>query len=296
MSGKKPTKTKRAKKSPVVKRNKNLIYQYWDGEVRPSALAGVENMKAYAERIGADYVFETNVNFAKSHGVRPHFGAFKPVYDDAIVNNYDAVMFADTDVFAVDGLTTSVFDEFYEGGVDIGICTEPLQPAIRYDSSVVTQVTQNTEEAFARMVLNSWGGTLPRDDRGRLKVYNSGMVLYSKAGLKAAKRAFIPFSDYVTACSMNGLRGVYPLDQNYLHAMMFSKGMKVQEISNGWNTLLTQDTYDKPKIYDSRTPDSKFVHVQFRSADNYDADMHYKFVNRPVDEWGHGFTEGSTKS
>ena len=44
---------------------KVAIYQFWDGNVRESALAGVKNMKSYAEKIGADYKFENNPNWLK---------------------------------------------------------------------------------------------------------------------------------------------------------------------------------------------------------------------------------------
>ena len=89
---------------------KNLIYQYWDGAVRNSVHAGVNAMKAYASRIGADYIFEDNPKYIHDRrfgNYSPHYGAFKPVFESPY-NEYDNVLFADTDVFPVNGLKENI--------------------------------------------------------------------------------------------------------------------------------------------------------------------------------------------
>ena len=91
---------------------KNIIYQYWDGNIFLGVLAGVENMKAYAKRLGADYIFEENPTFVTNPAAySPHQGPFKPIYTDKS-HEYDNVLFADTDVFAVDGLEENIFENF----------------------------------------------------------------------------------------------------------------------------------------------------------------------------------------
>ena len=47
--------------------SKNCVYQYWDGPVRESCRAGVDAMREYANRIGAEYIFDDNPHFLKSH-------------------------------------------------------------------------------------------------------------------------------------------------------------------------------------------------------------------------------------
>ena len=104
---------------------KNLIYQYWDGNLTPGCQAGVDRMRQYASDIGAEYLFEHNPRFVTNLGrFSPHYGSFKPIYDETF-HKYDHVLFTDTDVFAVGGLKESVFENF---NADIGICTEPFQP------------------------------------------------------------------------------------------------------------------------------------------------------------------------
>ena len=85
----------------------NLIYQYWDGICRESVHAGSEAMKKYAAKIGAAYIFENNPRYAASKGIRGysvHYGAFKPVMEKEF-DKYNKILFADTDVFPIDGLT-----------------------------------------------------------------------------------------------------------------------------------------------------------------------------------------------
>ena len=89
---------------------KNIIYQYWDGKLTVGCKAGSENMKQYANRIGADYLFEHNPRFVTNlGGYSPHYGAFKPIYNKNF-HTYDNVLFTDTDVFAIEGLEENIFE------------------------------------------------------------------------------------------------------------------------------------------------------------------------------------------
>jgi hypothetical protein len=267
---------------------RNLIYQYWDGTVRPSALYGSKCMKAYAERIGADYVFDINSRWAPDLGkATPYYGCFKPIFDEKL-STYDNVMFADTDVFPVEGLSESIFDHFTG---DLAMATEPLQPEYRYSPKLNNQCNKDTEETWCRIV-EKFGSKPPRDELGRLKVYNSGVVLYSNKGMETCRKEFIPFRKYVTAIEGSICRGkVYRTDQGYIHAMAFAMNIDFQELDNEWNRYITWDPYSprngKSRVaVDSKTPNTKMVHVQMRGADNMSDDWHWTVVNRPKSEWG----------
>ena len=94
---------------------KNLIYQYWLGTPGDAVKYGVENMRTYAERIGAEYQFKTNPRWAQEYTDIPqYYNAFEPIWGKRF-EEYDNILFADTDVFAVEGLQESIFDQ------DIGI-------------------------------------------------------------------------------------------------------------------------------------------------------------------------------
>ena len=122
---------------------KTAIYQYWDGTPRPSCYAGVRNMREYADRIGADYKFEQNPNWLRTRwkiengGYSAHYGAFKPLFESAW-DEYDKILFVDTDVFAVDGLEENVFDHFHGETAQNRCCrgeTERVERCSRLASS-----------------------------------------------------------------------------------------------------------------------------------------------------------------
>lgn len=268
---------------------KNVIYQYWDGNVRESCLAGSRNMKAYADRIGADYLFEDNPKFLKSRfgldfgSYSPHYGAFKPVYDESFAE-YDNVLFVDTDVFTVDGLTENIFENF---DAEIGICTEPSQPKRR--QITLGKITTEADERWASVVEKEYNIQVPRTDEGLMKVYNTGMVLYSKEGLQKARERFVPFQDYVNLIRPHGLPSFYNCDQPYLHAMMLACDFNWVEMDNNWNSYVftTRDKeHDGRYNVDERTPDTKFVHVQLRGADDWGEREHWNVVNLPRSQWG----------
>lgn len=264
---------------------KNLIYQYWDGKVLPSARAGSDNMKAYAQKVGADYLFEDNPRFVTNLGsYSPHYGAFKPVFTEKF-HEYDNILFTDTDVFAVERLEEDIFEGF---NADVGICTEPLQPKIRAKKS--SGVTTGTmDELWAQTIKTKWGVNMPRTPEGLLKVYNSGVVLYSNKGLLKAKENFVPFKNYVNLIkSTKGLTPFYTCDQPYLHAMLKVANLEYIEMDNNWNSYITwvNHTNKIKRVCDSRNENTKFVHIQMRGADKYDAEKLWRITNLPVEEWG----------
>jgi len=259
---------------------KNLIYQYWDGDYLQGCTAGQDNMRAYAERIGAEYLFEHNPRFVTRFGSRSHFyGTFKPVYDESF-HKYDNVLYVDTDVFAVDGLNESIFDGFDS---DIGICEEATQPELRLKTA--GRITSAGDEKWAQLVDSKWGVKVPRTESGLVKVYNAGVVLFSNAGLLKAKEIFMPFDEYVDTIRASGLPPFYTDDQPYLHMML--DRMDWVEMDGGWNSFVhyAQNAGGPKFVNDTRTKDTKFVHVQLASADHNDAEWHHTIVNKPQDEW-----------
>ena len=75
---------------------KTVIYQYWYGsKPKESANAGKKNMQAYANKIGADYIFETDPKFYGGPcSLEKKYSALRPIYDDMFLK-YDKVMYVD---------------------------------------------------------------------------------------------------------------------------------------------------------------------------------------------------------
>lgn len=270
---------------------KNLIYQYWDntnpnGRVNLSGVnASKKSIKTYADRIGADHLFEDNPPYLHNRKFALYYGSLNPIMRDEFLE-YDNVLFLDADVHAVDGLEESVFDGF---DADVGICTEPLQPKLRATTKV-GKINRQQDELWARNVEQKWNMTLPRTEDGFLKVYNSGVVMYSNEGMITARKEFLPFTEYIDyVLSINGLLQFYAADQNYIHTTLFASKTNFVELDNNWNTLITlHERNDKRVIFD-RTPDTKFVHpMGLPAIHRYTEEQLWKVTNLPVEEWGVG--------
>lgn len=265
----------------------NFIYQYWDGPVRASVRAGVDAMSRYACDVGAVYRFEDNPRWISDRrfgNYSAHYGALKPVFESEF-DEYEKILFADTDVFPIEGLKESIFDHFTG---DIGICTEPFQPKQR--QITLGRITSQSDEKWAQLMRKKFGIEVPRTEEGLVKVYNTGVVLYNQKARRVAKRYWVSFDEYVNIVRKAGLDSFYTCDQPYIHAMMFYGDIKVQEMDNNWNSYVhgTKDKYQpKRRIVDHRTPDTKFVHCQFPGADDMNAEQLWRVVNLPREQWNY---------
>tara|TARA_X000001382_G_C3149957_1_gene172670 strand:- start:106 stop:912 length:807 start_codon:yes stop_codon:yes gene_type:complete len=264
---------------------KNLIYQYWDGKVLPGVKAGTKNMKEYANRIGAEYLFEQNPNWAAKQGYNfgkytPHYGQFKIIYDEEF-DSYDNILFVDTDVFAVDNLQQNIFEVF---SGDIGICLEPDQPYLRSISS--GHINSKSDKTWAEAIEKKYKKKMPVDKKRRPLVYNSGMVLYSSEGRKKIKQKFRPFNEYVNLIKKLNISPFYYCDQPYLHSMMFITELDIMVIDSEWNNILHYiGKGDNREVNDNRTKNTKFVHIQLSNADFYDENTLWRITNKPQSEW-----------
>lgn len=248
----------------------NLIYQYWNGgELPPGAQAGNDNMRAYAERVGAQYRMDRDGNFMGAHS--RYFDLLRPVYDDWF-DQFDRVLFVDLDVFAVDGLTESIFGE---PCADIGMCEEPGMP--EYRDGRKKHINGASDRVWATLVRGAWDSDIPRDSKGRVRVFNSGVVMFTREGIRAARESFVPVTDYVDSINTVRLSGFYGIDQNYMDAMVHRSPIDFTELSPEWNRQVHGK--DDGTTYDERTPDTKFVHIQLSGADHNDAAWHDAIVN-----------------
>ena len=273
---------------------KNLIYQYWDGEIPEGAQAGVANMRAYADRIGADYLFEDNPRFCTEFAfpLNEFFGAHKPVYDDLFLE-YDNVLYVDADIFAVDGLEESIFEGF---DAEVGVCTEPFQPVHRTRQSAHWINSANDEKWVALIEDVTGCNKFPRTPEGLLKVYNAGMVLWSNRGLRKAREKFFTFKEYVALILGTGLPAFYAHDQGWLHTGLVMY-MDYVEMSNDWNTIVHFYRHGKDNncLNDPRTDSTKFVHIMLNGQAKFDAHRLWQITNLPSSVWMYKRQDGLWK-
>ena len=265
--------------------SKNVIYQYWNGSAPNDAVkAGQKNMKKYAEYIGAEYMFETDPPF---HGgtcsLKKKYNALRPVYDDIFLD-YDNVLFADLDVFTVDGITENIFEEDIK---HIGICQEPLQPHLRSLPRVSNNslISLHNDNIWAKAVKDRYNIEVNRDSENRPLVYNSGVVVFTNEGLIKARSNFVQFEDHINHLKSVGLHSFYLSDQTYYQTMLYASGVDFKILDYKWNSQLHWIRGDTLKVGDGRTLDTNFVHVQISGADNWGEEEHYRMVNFPKFLW-----------
>ena len=265
---------------------KNLIYQVWAGDMRPGCRYSEKLFREYAERVGADYRLDISPNIASKY-VKGKNGMYfewlNPMLDDSFLE-YDKVCVIDLDVFPVENLNTNIFDEPIK---DFGICTEPFQGKYRESTTIGKNINKKSDERWGQAVKSKYGATMPRDADGHLKVYNAGMVMFTKKGMHLAREKFVPFKEYMDYIKSCGLGRFYRVDQNYFHAMMVTHS-EYTEMHNGWNNyihgvagpLALQDA-----VNDSRDASTKFVHVQLRGADYFSDEQLYHITNSARSKW-----------
>ena len=263
---------------------KTLIYQYWDGTERPGNTAGVELMKAYADRIGAKHVYEKDIKFRTNLGsYSSSYGMFKPILED---NDYDYIMYADCDVVPRDNCKENIFELL--GDHDIGICEEPNAPSARKKYTIGGGINNKNDEAWVDLIERKWNVTMPRTLDGLPKVYNSGMVLWSKAGMEKAREKLVDFAKYVNLINVFKLPPFYTCDQHYIHAMLEVCNFNWKVMPYKWNSSVHYDPGNKQQprpVIDLRKDNCNFVHIQLNGADNFDKDKIHRIVNKPIEEW-----------
>lgn len=263
---------------------KTIIYQYWFGsKPLPGTMAGKRNMEQYAKRIGADYLFATDPSFFGGPcSLMKKYHALRPVYDDMFLE-YDQVLYADLDVFAVDGCNENIFEEDVK---HVGICTEPLQPELR-SIKRQTGICLKNDNAWAAAVKHIYNEDVNRDNQNRPLIYNSGVVLFTKEGLIESRQKFTQFEKHITQLKSNRLSGFYLSDQTYYQTMLHVSGVDFKVLDNKWNSQIhfTDPTPGELQLVDTRTKNTNFVHVQIRGADHWDADAHFRMVNLPPEDW-----------
>ncbi len=261
----------------------NLIYQYWDGTPTTECLASVERMKAYAERIGAEHIFEKDPKYVTNLGkYSPHYGQFKVIYDPQF-SKYNKILFTDTDVFPVGGLTDNIFDQI-RVDEDLAIAEEWQQVEVR-KKHTVAGINNLNDKTWASVVEGRYNCKVPRAECGAIKAYNSGAVLWTEQGLDKARSRFAPFRAYVDIINMSGLPIFYTCDQPYIHAMMCAH-LKWVSLDYRWNSSVHFVPGTKaPRPVNDLRENAAFVHVQLSGADKFSKTKLYSIVDNPVEDW-----------
>lgn len=139
----------------------NIILQHWTGELDELGRRSSENIQAYAERMGAEYrLLRGNVFRPSLTPPCQKLYMLDPTFDD-----YDVVVMLDMDMFAVKGLTDSVFDldgtglfsEYTKGVFKRCIKAHPSlsNPEYAYWGGAIYRLTRERRQALRKHIVES---------------------------------------------------------------------------------------------------------------------------------------------
>jgi len=264
-----------------------LIYQCWDGPERPGNLAGIKATKEYAERIGVNHVYEHDTKFRTDLGsYSANFGKFRPIFDKEF-EIYDYVMYTDCDVIPTKDCSENIFEWFATTGAEVGICEEWNAPLSRKKYTIGGGINNENDEKWVSIIEKKWPVKMPRTESGLPKVYNTGVLMFSRECLIKARETMFDFAKYVNLTQVFKLPPFYGCDQPYFHAMLEVCKFNWITMPYKWNSSVHFDpgVKTKPRPVIDLRKDANFVHVQLNGADHWDEEKILRVVNKPVSEW-----------
>lgn len=240
---------------------KTLIYQFWKGPVPAYASLSSRLFEAYAQRYGADYRFDENPDFFKGK-YSEYYHALRPIYDDSFLQ-YDRVIYIDADVYPkiaapADILTCDVDH--------IGM-VEELAAEIREDRP--RWLNDRNDSRWAMVSGGIFKASPPRLQDGKTRAFNSGVIVYGREGLVAARRNFPNITAYSAAMRLAFLPRFYRLDQNYLGMACFRQGMRLTILEQRWNHIVKAAALNENRLVKTAAHDTAFVHWQVRNRKDY---------------------------
>lgn len=260
----------------------NLIYQNWTGTLTTEVKNSVKQFKQYASSIGVDYRFDENPNIASKLCKEPfYYECFNHFFDKKF-DAYENILVVDTDVFVNINNNQNIFEEIIS---DIGICLENHQSELRKKST--SKINTKNDERWMKIIKKAYDVDLPRTKKGDMKIYNSGVVLWSRQGIEKAKKLFSPFQEYINVTKSVQLPTFYTLDQMYLHAMMYVAKLQISELDNKWNSFCihVRDKNNNIILQDYRTESTVFVHNQMKNTDNLKETDYIDLASKSNNEW-----------
>ncbi|WP_170973384.1 glycosyltransferase [Rhizobium sp. FKY42] len=237
---------------------KTLIYQFWKGEVPDYARLSRRLFRDYADRHGADYFFEENPTFFTGKYAE-YYHAVRPVWDPDF-HNYDRVIYVDADVFPKDNASGEILTTPVN---HIGMVEELAQPQLRKGRK--SPIRHSNDMRWAAFGSAFFHSTPPRTADRSPRVFNSGVIAYTREGMVAAYQHFPQIRTYVMAMRLALLPRFYRLDQNYLGISCFRAGMQFTALEQRWNRILEQGDIGEDYLARETKSDTAFVHWQVRN-------------------------------
>ena len=232
--------------------SKNVIFQYmitskevdkrggikgWDG-TRSSLYEEVakisrESFEKYAERIDATHIYSNRRVATEGHGCSTSLlHECARVWLDPIFDEYDNLLFADTDI--VVNTDENIFD-LMESGADVyGVLESDFVTASGggYNS---WDGPGDTYDNFCRKFsLHDCPivPVMPPNRPSKITIMNTGVVLWTKEARLRARELFLPWEEW---CYTGDFHMSIMNDQPYISAQLMKHDFDIETIDQTWN-------------------------------------------------------------
>lgn len=232
--------------------SKNVIFQYmitskevdkrggikgWDGS-RSSLYEEVakisrESFEKYAERIDASHIYSNKRVATEGHGCSTSLlHECARVWLDPIFDEYDNLLFADTDI--VVNTDENIFD-LMESGADVyGVLESDFVTASGggYNS---WDGPGDTYDNFCRKFsLHDCPivPVMPPNRPSKITIMNTGVVLWTKEARLRARELFLPWEEW---CYTGDFHMSIMNDQPYISAQLMKHDFDIETIDQTWN-------------------------------------------------------------
>lgn len=232
--------------------SKNVIFQYmitskevdkrggikgWDGS-RSSLYEEVakisrESFEKYAERINATHIYSNRRVATEGHGCSTSLlHECARVWLDPIFDEYDNLLFADTDI--VVNTDENIFD-LMESGADVyGVLESDFVTASGggYNS---WDGPGDTYDNFCRKFsLHDCPvvPVMPPNRPSKITIMNTGVVLWTKEARLRARELFLPWEEW---CYTGNFHMSIMNDQPYISAQLMKHDFDIETIDQTWN-------------------------------------------------------------
>jgi len=167
-----------------------------------------EAMKKYSDKCGADFIKITHpiINF--------HSIYFEKFFFIDLLERYDRVLYLDADVLVTPN-AKNIFDEYPDE-----------EFFVAYNE---TDYNENMDRDFCVNPLLPYYPNWPIDNKGKLRYFNSGVMLLSKGHLKYLK-------DFRNVPNIPGVINIFP-DQTYLNYIISSNNVPFIDLDYLFNRM-----------------------------------------------------------
>lgn len=208
----------------------NLIAQYWIGPYTDLVLESRNQVKSYAQRIGASSSFSTRFSFAGENRTPymhngSYFEILRYVYDEKY-DEYENILYLDCDIL-VNPNAPNVFDSFRHYK-QIAMCLE--EPF-----GTTAQPWYFSENQYWKDMVRKYSmhGVDIKEPHHSFRQYNTGVVLMSREWRQDARKKYDDWKNWMT--DYEDFHLFLSNDQPYLNCMIMKYGHGVDNMGSLWN-------------------------------------------------------------